>query len=55
MPSGRKPMNKHDARSVRVSICLQPAEDRKIRKAANKMGLTMSTYIRLILRQSLKL
>ena len=55
MPSGRKAMNKQEQRSVRVSICLQPAEDKRIRKSAQKMGLTMSTYIRLILRQAKEL
>jgi 16S rRNA U516 pseudouridylate synthase RsuA-like enzyme len=55
MPSGRKPMSKHEQRNVRLSICLQPGEAKKIRKLADKMGLTMSTFIRYQLRQTLKL
>ena len=55
MGSGRKPMSKHNARSIRVSICVQPKEAKQINKLAHDAGLTVSTYLRIALRDALEL
>ena len=55
MPSGRTPMNKHDQRNLHLTICVQPAEDKKIRKLAGKAGLSVSTFLRVTIRKALRL
>ena len=48
-------MSKHDQRNINLSALFRPGEAKKIKKLAEQGGLTVSTFIRIELRKSLRL
>ena len=55
MASGRKPLSKHNQRNVNLSSLFKPGEAKKLKKLAEQAGLSVSTFIRVELRRTLKL
>ena len=48
-------MSKHNQRNVNLSALFRPGEAKKLKRLAEKAGLTVSTFMRVELRRSLSL
>lgn len=46
--------NKIIARDVSITIPMSKEEKKKVQEKANEMGVTMSTFIRIVLKEFLK-